>query len=138
MADVTPSASYSVTLRLEIRNQPGMLGKVTSEIGLLGGDLGAIDIVSVGKGVLVRDVTVNCRDIKHAQSLIDGINQIEGVKLLHQSDRTFLMHLGGKIEVNSRAPIRDSSATWRNRSGKIFSVITEFPSARHRSDISCA
>src|SRR5215471_11185963 len=107
MADVTPSASYSVTLRLEIQNQPGMLGKVTSEIGLLGGDLGAIDIVSVGKGVLVRDVTVNCRDIKHAQSLIDGINQIEGVKLLHQSDRTFLMHLGGKIEVNSRAPIRN-------------------------------
>ena len=50
MADVTPSASYSVTLRLEIRNQPGMLGKVTSEIGLLGGDLGAIDIVSVGQG----------------------------------------------------------------------------------------
>jgi malate dehydrogenase (oxaloacetate-decarboxylating) len=107
MADVTPSASYSVTLRLEIRNQPGMLGKVTSEIGVLGGDLGAIDIVSVGKGVLVRDITVNCRDIKHAQSLIDGINQIEGVKLLHQSDRTFLMHLGGKIEVNSRAPIRN-------------------------------
>ena len=107
MADVTPSASYSVTLRVEIRNQPGMLGKVTSEIGLLGGDLGAIDIVSVGKGVLVRDITVNCRDIKHAQSLIDGINQMEGVKLLHQSDRTFLMHLGGKIEVNSRAPIRN-------------------------------
>ena len=107
MADVTPSASYSVTLRLEIQNQPGMLGKVTSEIGLLGGDLGAIDIVSVGKGVLVRDVTVNCRDIKHAQSLIDGIGQIQGVKLLHQSDRTFLMHLGGKIEVNSRAPIRN-------------------------------
>src|SRR6266851_308009 len=107
MADVTPSASYSVTLRLEIRNQPGMLGKVTSEIGVLGGDLGAIDIVSVGKGVLVRDVTVNCRDVKHAQSLIDGINQIEGVKLLHQSDRTFLMHLGGKIEVNSRFPIRN-------------------------------
>src|SRR5256885_10235185 len=106
MADVTPSASYSVTLRLEIRNQPGMLGKVTSEIGVLGGDLGAIDIVSVGKGVLIRDVTVNCRDVKHAQSLIDGINQIEGVKLLHQSDRTFLMHLGGKIEVKSRAPIR--------------------------------
>jgi malate dehydrogenase (oxaloacetate-decarboxylating) len=107
MADVTPSASYSVTLRLEIRNQPGMLGKVTSEIGVLGGDLGAIDIVSVGKGVLVRDITVNCRDVKHAQSLIDGINQIEGVKLMHQSDRTFLMHLGGKIEVNSRAPIRN-------------------------------
>ena len=51
------SASYSVTLRLEIQNKPGMLGKVTSEIGMLGGDLGAIDIVSVGKGCSCRDVT---------------------------------------------------------------------------------
>lgn len=106
MADVTPSASYSVTLRLEIQNQPGMLGKVTSEIGRLGGDLGAIDIVAVEKGVLVRDITVNCRDIHHSRSIIAGLEHLDGVHVRHQSDRTFLMHLGGKIEVNSRAPIR--------------------------------
>jgi malate dehydrogenase (oxaloacetate-decarboxylating) len=83
-----------------------MLGRITSEIGRLGGDLGAIDIVSVGKGVIERDVTVNCRDIGHAQSLVQAINALDGVKLVHHSDRTFLMHLGGKIEVVSRAPIR--------------------------------
>jgi len=107
MADITPSASYSVTLRLEIDNKPGMLGKVTSEIGLLGGDLGAIDIVAVEKGIMIRDITVNCRDVKHAQALIAGITQMDGIRMRHQSDRTFLMHLGGKIEVNSRAPIRN-------------------------------
>ena len=104
--DVTPSASYSVTLRVEIQNRSGMLGHLTSEIGRLGGDIGAIDIVSVGDGIMVRDITINCRDNAHAQSLMEAINAIEGVRLVHHSDRTFLMHLGGKIEVNSRAPIR--------------------------------
>jgi malate dehydrogenase (oxaloacetate-decarboxylating) len=104
--DVTPSASYSVTLRVEIQNRAGMLGRLTSEIGRLGGDIGAIDIVSVGKGVLVRDVTVNCRDNNHAKQLVDGLVAIDGVRLVHYSDPTFLLHLGGKIEVVSRAPIR--------------------------------
>ncbi|MCZ6874377.1 MAG: NAD-dependent malic enzyme [bacterium] len=104
--DVTPSASYSVTVRVEIENRAGMLGQLTSKIGQLGGDLGAIDIVSVEQGIMVRDITINCRDQEHASSLVKAVGDIEGVKLIHHSDRTFLMHLGGKIEVNSRAPIR--------------------------------
>jgi malate dehydrogenase (oxaloacetate-decarboxylating) len=104
--DVTPSASYSVTLRVEIQNRAGMLGRLTSEIGRLGGDLGAIDIVSVGKGVMVRDITVNCRDNQHAKQLVDALNALDGFRLVHYSDRTFLMHLGGKIEVVSKAPIK--------------------------------
>jgi malate dehydrogenase (oxaloacetate-decarboxylating) len=104
--DVTPSASYSVTLRVEIQNRAGMLGRLTSEIGRLGGDLGAIDIVSAGKGVIVRDVTVNCRDNQHAKQLVEALNALDGFRLVHYSDRTFLMHLGGKIEVISKAPIR--------------------------------
>jgi malate dehydrogenase (oxaloacetate-decarboxylating) len=104
--DVTPSASYSVTLRMEIQNRAGMLGRLTSEIGRLGGDLGAIDIVSVGKGVMVRDITVNCRDNQHAKQLVDALNALDGFRLVHYSDRTFLMHLGGKIEVVSKAPIK--------------------------------
>ena len=104
--DVTPSASYSVTLRVEIQNRAGMLGRLTSEIGRLGGDLGAIDIVSVGKGVIVRDVTVNCRDNQHAKQLVAALNALDGFRLVHYSDRTFLMHLGGKIEVVSKAPIK--------------------------------
>ena len=104
--DVTPSASYSVTVRLEIRNRAGMLARMTAKVGELGGDLGAIDIVSVGQGVMTRDVTINCRDIDHAQNIVQALDAIDGIKLIHHSDRTFLMHLGGKIEVVSKAPIR--------------------------------
>jgi malate dehydrogenase (oxaloacetate-decarboxylating) len=104
--DVTPSASYSITVRVELKNRAGMLGRLTSEIGRLGGDIGAIDIVSVGDGLMVRDLTINCRDDDHAKTLVDGIEALEDFKLVHYSDRTFLLHLGGKIDVVSRAPIR--------------------------------
>ena len=102
----TPNASYSVTVRVEFPNHPGMLGRLTSEVGRLGGDIGAVDLVSVGHGVMVRDLTINCRDDDHATALVRGIGALEGLTLLHHSDRTFLLHLGGKIEVVSRTPIR--------------------------------
>jgi malate dehydrogenase (oxaloacetate-decarboxylating) len=104
--DITPSASYSITLRVEIPNRSGMLGLLTSEIGRLGGDIGAIDIVSASPALMVRDLTINCRDDEHATSLVEGIQGLDGINLVHHSDRTFLLHLGGKIEVVSRAPIR--------------------------------
>jgi malate dehydrogenase (oxaloacetate-decarboxylating) len=83
-----------------------MLARMTAKVGELGGDLGAIDIVSVGQGVMTRDVTINCRDIDHAQTIVQALDAIDGIKLIHHSDRTFLMHLGGKIEVVSKAPIK--------------------------------
>ena len=104
--DVTPSASYSVTVRLEIQNRAGMLARMTAKVGELRGDLGAIDIVSVGHGMMTRDVTINCRDIDHAQTIVQALDAVDGIKLIHHSDRTFLMHLGGKIEVVSKAPIK--------------------------------
>lgn len=102
----TPNASYSVTVRVEFPNEPGMLGLLTSEIGRLGGDIGAVDLVSVGQGAMVRDLTINCRDEDHVAELVRTIVGLEGFKLLHESDRTFLLHLGGKLEVVSRVPIR--------------------------------
>jgi malic enzyme len=54
----TPSPGYSITLRLEIINQVGIFGKIGTAIGEVGGDIGAVDIVKVGKGVIVRDITI--------------------------------------------------------------------------------
>ena len=50
---VTPSASYSLTIRVQIVNRPGMLGRVALAIGEAGGDIGAVDIVApaVAEGV---------------------------------------------------------------------------------------
>ncbi len=101
-----PTASYSLTIRLEIENQPGMLGKVTSAIGKAGGDIGAIDLVEVRKKTLIRDLTFKASDERHGQQVVERLKAIEGIKVVHISDRTFLMHLGGKIEIKGKIPVK--------------------------------
>src|SRR2546425_734960 len=102
----SPSASYSLTVRLEITNRPGMLGRVTSAIGKAGGDIGAIDLVQVGKSTITRDVTFKARDEQHGQQIVERIRGVEKVRVVNASDRTFLMHLGGKIEVRGKIPVK--------------------------------
>ena len=104
--EIRPSASYSLTIRTETSNQPGTLGRVASTIGEQGGDIGAIDIVNVGGGTIVRDITVAARDEAHGQQIVQSLGTLDGVRVLHCSDRTFLVHLGGKIEVNGRVPVK--------------------------------
>jgi malate dehydrogenase (oxaloacetate-decarboxylating) len=106
MAITTPSASYSFTVRLEIRNKPGMLGRVTSVIGKAGGDIGAVDLAEMTAERVLRDITIKARDSRHAHLLIDRLKTVAGVRIANVSDRTFLMHLGGKIEIKSKVPIR--------------------------------
>jgi malate dehydrogenase (oxaloacetate-decarboxylating) len=101
-----PSASYSLILRTETSSQPGTLGRVTTAIGQEGGDIGAIDIVRVGGGKMVRDLTVAARDEAHAEEIVQRVRTLDGVSVLHVTDRTFLVHLGGKIEVTGRVPVK--------------------------------
>jgi malate dehydrogenase (oxaloacetate-decarboxylating) len=101
-----PSASYSMTVRLEITNRPGMLGKVTSAIGKAGGDIGAIDLVEVGKTTITRDLSFKASDERHAQQVVDRVRAVSGVRVVNASDRTFLMHLGGKIEVRGKVSVK--------------------------------
>ncbi|MDQ6786191.1 MAG: NAD-dependent malic enzyme [Acidobacteriota bacterium] len=105
----TPNASYSVTLRVKIQNHPGKLGEITTAIGRAGGDIEGIDIVSVGKDFLVRDITVNASSEKHDEEIVNSLRNLDGVEIVQTSDRTFLMHLGGKIEVVSKTPLKTRS-----------------------------
>src|SRR3977135_508173 len=82
-----PTASHSLTIRLEIQNQPGMLGKVTSAIGKAGGDIGAIDLVEVRKKTIIRDLTFKASDERHGQQGVERLKAIEGIKVVHVSDR---------------------------------------------------
>ncbi len=103
---LSPSESYSITMRVEIQNKPGMLGKVTTAIGEVGGDIGAVDLSGHGKGTVMRDITVRARGIDHAQEIINAVKTVQGVKIVNVSDRTFLKHLGGKIEISNKIPVK--------------------------------
>jgi len=101
----TPRASYSIILRLEILSKPGMLGKVTSAIGKAGGDIGAIDIFGFKKNMTIREIIVNVADVPMGQKVVDEVKRIKGVNALHVTDRTFMVHQGGKIEIKNKIPL---------------------------------
>ena len=101
-----PTASHSLTVRLQIHNKPGMLGKVTSSLGKGGADIGAIDVIEVGKTTITRDLTFKASDERHGQQVVERLKAVEGVQVVNVSDRTFLMHLGGKIEVKGKMPVK--------------------------------
>lgn len=126
----TPNASYSVTLRVRIQNRPGKLGEITTAIGRAGGDIGAIDIVSVGRDFLIRDITVNAYSEEHDNEIVDAISLIDGVEVVHASDKTFLMHIGGKIEMVSKVPLKtraDLSMAYTPGVGRVCQAIHRDP-----------
>jgi len=100
------SPGYGFTLRLRSINQPGMVGLITSTIGHMGGDIGAIDIANADKKSITRDYTISARGIEHSRIIVDKIRKISGVDVLNVSDRTFLIHLGGKIRIENSVPLK--------------------------------
>ncbi len=101
----TPSASYSIQIRLEILTKPGMLGRVTSTIGRAGGDIGSIDIVGFRKNITIRDIVVSVADIPMGQKVVDELKRIKGANVLNVTDRTYMIHQGGKIEIRNKARV---------------------------------
>jgi malate dehydrogenase (oxaloacetate-decarboxylating) len=100
------SASYSGTIRLRLSNAPGTFAGVAKAIGDTGGSLGAIDLVRVERDEKVRDVTVEASSAEHLAQIVDAVRAVDGVQVERTSDRTFLLHLGGKLEVVPRTPLK--------------------------------
>jgi malate dehydrogenase (oxaloacetate-decarboxylating) len=100
------SASFSATIRIRLDDSPGTFARVAAAIGGAGASLGAIDIVRVERTTKVRDVTVLAADGSHMDEVAAAVRDVPGVEVLQVSDRTFLLHLGGKIEVVPRIPLK--------------------------------
>lgn len=124
----TPNISYSFVMRLEIPHQVGMLSKAMQAISEAGGDLEAIDIIQSTIQTMTRDITVSATDEEHASQIIHRVNQIAELRLVSVSDRTFLMHRGGKIAVNSKFPLKtrdELSMAYTPGVGRVCMAIAE-------------
>jgi malate dehydrogenase (oxaloacetate-decarboxylating) len=102
----TPSAQYSLTIRVEIAHRPGMLGRVAGAIGKAGGIIGAVDLVEVSEDKLLRDITVDAADQEQWEAITRALDELDGVRVVDTTDRTFLLHVGGKIEQRNKHPLR--------------------------------
>ncbi len=93
-------------MRVRIKNSQGSFGRLAAIIEEEGGRIGAIDTVRVEADSQVRDITVYTRGTEHAEALVELLRKTPGIKVIHSSDRTFLAHLGGKIEIKGRIPLK--------------------------------
>jgi malate dehydrogenase (oxaloacetate-decarboxylating) len=124
------SAQYSLTIRVEIAHKPGMLGRVAGAIGEAGGVIGAIDIVDITQDKLIRDITVDAAGPEQWDAITAALGELEGVNVIDTTDRTFLMHLGGKIEQHNKMPLKtrdDLSMAYTPGVARVCTAIAEDP-----------
>ncbi|MFD0959873.1 NAD-dependent malic enzyme [Paenibacillus chungangensis] len=100
------STYTSVIIRIEMDSRRAAFADVSAAISRSGGDMIAIDLIRSHQTMTVRDVTVNMMDSK-CDEVLDSIRSIEGITIVNVSDCTFLAHLGGKIEIQAKRPIRN-------------------------------
>ncbi|MGP3970725.1 NAD-dependent malic enzyme [Streptomyces sp. 6N223] len=102
-----PSVSYSMTVRLEVPASGTAVSQLTTVVESSGGTVTGLDVTASGHEKLRIDVTIAASSTAHADEIVQKLRGIEGVAIGKVSDRTFLMHLGGKIEMRSKHPIRN-------------------------------
>ena len=124
------SASFSATLRVHLDDRPGAFAEVAKAIGDAGGSLDAIDLVRVEAGKKVRDITVDASGAEHIRAIVASVRTVRGVEVEHVSDRTFLLHLGGKIETTPKVPLKtraDLSMAYTPGVARICEAIADDP-----------
>jgi malate dehydrogenase (oxaloacetate-decarboxylating) len=126
------SASFSATLRVRLADTPGSFARLARAVGDAGGSLGAIDLVRVERRHKVRDVTVAAGSEEHLHRIVEAVEALDGIAVEHVSDRTFLLHLGGKLAVAPKAPLKtrdDLSMAYTPGVARICEAIAESPEA---------
>src|SRR4051794_25736697 len=117
-------------MRLRLPQQGSAFAAVAQAIAEAHGMLGAIDLVRVERGAVVRDLTVSCGDSGHAETVVRAVRALPGVEVDSVSDRTFLLHKGGKIEIRPKLPIKtrdDLSMAYTPGVGRVSTAIHEDP-----------
>ncbi|MGZ4638729.1 MAG: malic enzyme-like NAD(P)-binding protein [Actinomycetes bacterium] len=133
-----PSISYSITVRLEVPARGNAVSQLTTAVEHSGGVVTALDVTGSGRERLRIDVTCAASDTSHAEQLAEALARVEGVVILKVSDRTFLMHLGGKIEIAPKVPIRnrdDLSMIYTPGVARVCLAIAENPEDARRLTI---
>ncbi|MEC3994452.1 NAD-dependent malic enzyme [Actinacidiphila sp. DG2A-62] len=133
-----PSVSYSITVRLEVPASGTAVGRLTTAVESSGGSVTGLDVTASGHEKLRIDVTIAATSTEHADEIVGKLRSIEGVAIGKVSDRTFLMHLGGKIEMQSKHPIRnrdDLSMVYTPGVARVCMAIAENPEDARRLTI---
>jgi len=138
MVNLTPNPSFSLTLRIQLPNQAGMLAEVTQAIGSAGGSFGQIDVIEQTRKLMTRDITINASSAEHAETIVAAVRALDDIKVLSVYDRTFSLHRGGKISVQSKLPLKSQdqlAMAYTPGVGRICTAIANNPELVHELTI---
>ena len=127
----SPAIGTTLILRLETPNTPGAFGILAQAIGNAGGIVGAVDMRTVGKTSVVRDVTVSVSSEQIGNAVTAAVAALDGVRVVSVSDSTFLAHLGGKISIQPKIPVKtraDLSIVYTPGVARVSMAIAKDPS----------
>ena len=130
MVDLYPSASFSLKIEIEIPNRPGALASIMSTIANKGGSLGDIVLLQRNLKYTQRELTIDASSTEQGDKIIEAIKNLPKVKVISFSDRTFAIHQGGKIRVESKLPLKsesDLAMAYTPGVGRICRAIAESP-----------
>ncbi|MBE9043883.1 NAD-dependent malic enzyme [Pleurocapsales cyanobacterium LEGE 10410] len=130
MVDLNPSASFSLKIELEIPNRPGALASIMSTIASFGGSLGDIVLLQRNLKYTQRELTIDASSTEQGDQIVGAIKNLPRVKVISYSDRTFAIHQGGKISVESKLPLHsqsDLAMAYTPGVGRICRAIAENP-----------
>jgi malate dehydrogenase (oxaloacetate-decarboxylating) len=128
------SAQYAITLRIDSARGPGRIARIAATIGDEGGIIDAIDLVQVRGNRSLRDYTVECSSTDHARQIVTAVRSLPDVSVESVSDETFRMHLGGKLEIQSKVPLKtraDLSMAYTPGVARVCRAIADEPKAAH-------
>ena len=134
----TPSPGYSITVRVEAPTDAAATARLSSVVAEAGGAITALDVAESHPNMLVVDVSCNASDVAHSESITKAIAALEGFNVRKVSDRTFLLHLGGKIEVALKVPLKhrdDLSRAYTPGVARVCLAIAENPADARRLTI---
>jgi len=124
------SASYSITVRLSADGDPASIGRIATAVGSAGGAVTAIDVVESRPDGLTVDVTCSAADGPHSEEVVAALEAVDEVHVRKVSDRTFLLHLGGKLEIASKVPLKtrdDLSMAYTPGVARVCLALVEHP-----------
>ncbi len=127
---IIPSVQYTTTVRLEYPHEPGRMAMIAAAIAEQGGSIGSVDLVHIRAGQSLRDFSIECASTDHAQEVVAALQALDGVTVNSVSDDTFLMHLGGKLEVRSKVKLKtraDLSMAYTPGVARVCTAIAEDP-----------
>ena len=98
--------AHAIIIRVNVLNKPGKLGEVASAIGAAGGSIGAIDTPEITAKAVTRDISIAVSDDQHGQRVVEAVRGVTGTRVVFVSNPILLAHLGGKIEIAARKPLK--------------------------------